>query len=211
VVRLTVFLGCGVIGREGNWHEVCNVKGKAAIMPKNHKRLEAITMAKAIITKTNVETESVIFEVPELGKALHTTLVGLSQHILIRLALQGLRKKVGDGAALSCDTVTGKSASIQDKFNAMDRIYMGLCEGNWGVIRDGGTAEPKGGYLFNALCELYAGKKTSEEIKTFLSGKDKKAQAALREKAKVKVIIDRMKSEIAKDIDTVSLLEELED
>jgi hypothetical protein len=166
-------------------------------------------MTKAITTTTNIDTQAVEFTFSN-GKILVGSLIGLNKDILLRLAIHGLKQKIADAAAIPCDTVTGKSASIDDKFSAMQRVRDNLVEGGWGIIRDGGNSEPKGGYLFNALCELYAGKKTPEEIKTFLAGKDKKAQAQLRENAKVKPIIDRMKAEIAKDIDTDSMLDELE-
>ena len=70
-----------------------------------------------------------------------------------------------------------------------------------------------GGLLFAALCRMYAGRKTEEELREWLSTKDKKAQAELRKNPKVAAIIEQIKAERGTDDDGLGedLLNELED
>jgi hypothetical protein len=186
--------------------------GNGARMVERHNitRLEAI-MAKAITTTTNLDAMTVTFSFQD-GHAITATTIGLDATIIDRLALHGLKQKLADAMAIPCDTVTGKSASLTDKRQAAEKVWNNLLEGSWGITREG-SGEPKGGYLFTALVELYQGKKTVEDVQKFLAGCDKKKQAALREDKRVKPIIDRLKAERAKatDIDTDELLAGLED
>jgi len=70
-----------------------------------------------------------------------------------------------------------------------------LMEGEWNKRREGG---PSGGILKRALVELYAGRKTEEQIVEFLNAKSDKEKAALRKNPKVAEIIERLRVEDAK-------------
>ena len=76
---------------------------------------------------------------------------------------------------------------------------------------EGGTGT--GGLLFAALCRMYAGRKTEEELRDWLGTKDKKAQAALRKNPKIADLIETIKAERggADDDAGADLLDELED
>ena len=170
-------------------------------------------MAKSITASFNLEMQSVTFISANCKATLCASLVGLEPGIITKLALRGLKEKLADGMAKNVDTKTGHSIDDSVKIATATEIYNALCNGLYGIARTGGSSEPKGGYLFNALCELYPAK-TPEELKTFLAGKTKAEQARLREyNPKIKAIIDRMKAESVKslDIDTDALLGELED
>lgn len=72
-----------------------------------------------------------------------------------RLALiHGIVQKVSDRAAIGRDPDTGKSAAVQEKFDAMQEVATRLeAGGPWNVAREGGGNE--GGLLFRAIKSLY--------------------------------------------------------
>ena len=134
----------------------------------------------------------------------------LRNNILTMAVLHGLKQKLVDAAAISRNPDTGKSATVADKRAAVEAVLARLTAGAWNTPRgEGGTGA--GGLLFRALVRLYDGKKSAEDIREFLAGKDKKEQAALRKNPRVAAIIVEIQAEQADgDIDTDDLLGELE-
>lgn len=121
--------------------------------------------------------------------------------------MHGLKQKLVDAAAISRNPDTGRSATVDDKYNAVKEVYDRLLSGQWNKTRgEGGTGS--GGLLYRALCILYADK-TPEAIRAFLAGKDAKQQAALRNNAKVAAIIATLKADNSDDIDTDEMLADL--
>lgn len=124
--------------------------------------------------------------------------------------LHGLKQKIVDAAAISRNPDTGRSATAQDKHAAMLEVATRLMAGQWNkAAGDGSTGQ--GGLLFRALCQKYDGKKTADEIKTFLEGKTKAEQAALRANPAIAAIIDTLRDKDQKDgTDSDALLAGLE-
>ena len=122
----------------------------------------------------------------------------LTPAIRTQAMLHGLKQKLVDAAAISRDPETGKTATIETKFAAVKEVYDRLLAGEWNKRREGG-AGGTGGLLYRALVRLYAGTRTSEQIKAFLAGKDAAAQAILRKSPKIAAIIDEIKAEDAVD------------
>lgn len=135
----------------------------------------------------------------------------LAPEILAHAVLHGLKQKLVDAAAISRNPDTGRSASVADKRAAVETVMARLREGTWNAGRgEGGMGA--GGLLFRALVRLYDGKKTAEDIREFLAGKDKKEQAALRKNPRVAAIIEELRdSDAADGVDTDGMLSELED
>lgn len=135
----------------------------------------------------------------------------LPNEVLAMAVLHGLKQKLVDAAAISRNPDTGKSASVADKRAAVEAVMARLLGGAWNAARgEGGTGA--GGLLFRALVQLYAGKKSAEDIREFLAGKDKKEQAALRKNPRVAAIIAELRdSDAADGVDTDDMLSELED
>lgn len=135
----------------------------------------------------------------------------LSAHITRQALLHGLKQKLVDAAAISRDPETGRAATIETKYQAVREVYDRLLAGEWNKRREGG-AGAVGGLLFRALCRMYEGKKTSDDIKAFLEGKTDAEKAALRKNAKVAAIIEEIRAESAKpgDVDADDLLADLE-
>ena len=146
------------------------------------------------------------------GKRIELNPVDLVDSVYKQAVYHGLKQKLVDAAAISRNPETGRSASIEDKYQAVKTVYDRLLAGHWNAVRgEGGTGT--GGLLFAALCRMYAGRKTEEELREWLSTKDKKAQAELRKNPKIATIIDQIKAERGADDDGIGedLLGELDD
>ena len=147
------------------------------------------------------------------GKRIEVRPSQLVASVQEQAMFHGLKQKLVDAAAISRNPETGRSASIEDKYQAVWTVYDRITRlGEWNAVRgEGGTGT--GGLLFAALCRMYAGRKTEEELRDWLGTKDKKAQAALRKNPKIADLIETIKAERggADDDAGADLLDELED
>ena len=134
----------------------------------------------------------------------------LSEDITAAALMHGLKQKLVDAAAISRNPETGRAASVEDKYQAVKTVYDRLLAGQWNAVREGGGAT--GGLLLQALCRMYAGRKTAEELKAFLADKSDAEKTALRKNPRVATIIEEIRAETGKaaSIDTDELLGELE-
>lgn len=142
------------------------------------------------------------------GRMLQLDGADLNGELQRMAMMHGLKQKLVDAAAISRNPDTGRSATIEDKYNAVREVYDRLLAGQWNKGRDGGGST-KGGLLFRALCILYADK-SPEAIKAYLDGKSKAEQAALRATKKIADVIDTLRAEGSND-DGDALLDELND
>lgn len=147
------------------------------------------------------------------GETLTIRATDLSPTIVAQAIVHGLKQKLVDAAAISRNTETGRAASVQDKFEAVKEVYDRLLSGEWNKRREGGAGGSAGGLLFRALCRMYGGKKTADDIRAFLEAKTDAEKAALRKNSKVAAIIEDIRAESVKpgDVDTDNLLADLED
>lgn len=124
--------------------------------------------------------------------------------------MHGLKQKLVDAAAISRNPETGRSASVEDKYQAVKTMHDRLLAGQWNAVREGGGAT--GGLLLQALVRMYAGRKTADELKAFLADKSDAEKTALRKNPRVAAIIEEIRAEQGKaaNIDTDELLGELE-
>lgn len=131
------------------------------------------------------------------GESLTIRAADLSPTIIAQAIMHGLKQKLVDAAAISRSTETGRAASVADKFEAVKEVYDRLLSGEWNKRREGG-AGASGGLLFRALCRMYDGKKTADDIRAFLDAKTDAEKAALRKNSKVAAIIEEIRAESAK-------------
>lgn len=145
------------------------------------------------------------------GKRIDITPHQLSDELRLAATLHGLKQKLVDAAAISRNPETGKPASVQDKFEAVNAVYERLIGGQWNATREGGGAG--GGLLFAALCRMYDGKKTPEALREYLDGKTDAEKTALRKNPRVAAVIEEIRAERGKGngVDTDELLSELDD
>lgn len=143
------------------------------------------------------------------GDRINAAIDQIPAHLHSALALHGLKQKLIDAAAIARDPETGRSATVQDKWNALQAVWARLLAGEWNAQRGDGTGT--GGLLFKALCRMYP-TKTAEAVREWLDKLDDKKKAALRLNPKVAAIIETIRAEQAKagDIDSDELLDELD-
>jgi len=134
----------------------------------------------------------------------------LNEAIITRAAIHGMIQRISDAAAISRDPETGKPATPAEKLAAMSALVEHYHSGasEWSRVGVGGG--PKGGFLFEALVRMYPAK-TAEDIRTWLDGQSKSAQAALRANPKVAGVISTIRDErlVGTDVDTEALLAEI--
>ena len=160
--------------------------------------------------KTTITAECVTFEATN-GRRLVAATSDFSESILNYATLHGLKQKIGDAGAISRNPDTGRSATDDDKLDAMQSVLDVLLSGNWNKQRGDGTTT-SGGLLFRALCLVYA-TKTPEAIRTFLDSKTNEEKAALRKVPSIAAQIETLKAASVKTdgIDVDSLLDGLAD
>lgn len=144
------------------------------------------------------------------GRTMTIQIGDLTSEIQEQALLHGLKQKLVDAAAISRNPDTGRSATIDDKYNAMREVFDRLHSGSWNKSRGDGTGAGAGGLLFRALCQLYADK-TPDAIRAFLDKKDAKEKAALRAMPKIAAIIETLRAAKVTDVDTDAMLDELND
>lgn len=152
----------------------------------------ATTTTKAISTDI---IEGKLFMIFGNGENLIVNPASLSDEIRLAAMLHGLKQKLGDAAAISRNPDTGRSASLDDKIAAVREVFDRITapDGTWNKVRESGEGSGNGGLLFRALCNLYAGKRTPEQITTFLASKTEAEKAALRKTAPVAAEIERIR------------------
>lgn len=140
------------------------------------------------------------------GRELSVSIEQLDDSIRTQAMMHGLKQKIGDAAAISRNPDTGRSATTDDKFDAMSEVLNRLLSGQWNKTREGGDGGA-GGLLFKALCKVKADK-TPAEVRAYLDGRTKEEQAALRKVPVIAAAIEEIRAAQAKDggIDGEALL-----
>ena len=141
------------------------------------------------------------------GDRITVNAMTLNEGIRLAAMMHGLKQKIGDAAAISRNTETGRSATTGDKFDAMREVFERLIAGQWNKTREGGEGGGAGGLLFKALCKVKADK-TPAEVRAYLEARTKEEQAALRKVPAIAAAIEEIKAAQAKDggIDGEALL-----
>lgn len=166
-------------------------------MSKSVKVVQAVESAPVVAAKPVPAIESTINELTLVmtfsnGKTIEIDAGTLSTDIQKAAMMHGLKQKLADAAAISRNTDTGRSASIEDKFAAVEEVATRLkANGGWNKTREGGGQS--GGLLLRALCELMP-RKTREELVEWLAGKTDKERAALRASERVAAVIATYKT-----------------
>jgi hypothetical protein len=144
------------------------------------------------------------------GKRLALNAHDITPQIATMATFHGLKQKLVDAAAISRNPDTGRSATIDDKYEAVKTVFDRLLSGSWNAVREGGGGS--GGLLFRALCRMYPAK-TPESLREYLEAKTAAEQSALRKNPRVAAIIEEIKAERGADdsTDSDAMLDELND
>lgn len=141
------------------------------------------------------------------GKHLTIDALDLTDAMRTTGLMHGLKQKLVDAAAIARNTETGRSATVADKFAAVEAVYLRLLNGDWNAPRGEGTS---GGLLLRALCQIHDGRKTREQLTAYLATKTDEEKAALRRVPSIAAVIATLRPEPKTDgIDTAVLEAEL--
>jgi len=126
------------------------------------------------------------------GKEISIDVTTLHPDIIKQATLHGLKQKLVDSAAIGRDMVTGKSATVDEKMEAVLTVYHRITGENpsWNAIREGG--EKTGGLFIRAMMILTG--KTKSELDAQLATLAKEQVSALKKNPKVLEIIERIES-----------------
>lgn len=151
-----------------------------------------------------------IIEAPGIRKAVAVALENITPDIAAWATLHGIKQKLVDAAAISRNPETGRSATVEDKWAAIQEVFDRITGENptWNAVREGGGQT--GGLLLAALMRMQPGK-TREALESWLATKSDKEKAALRLNPRVAAVIETIKAERAKvgDVDSDKLLDEI--
>jgi hypothetical protein len=165
-----------------------------AIHPSIHPSIkEARIMATINTTTTN---ETITIETAAGTIVVHIN--KLAPHIIAAATIHGLKQKIVDAGAISRNTDTGRSATVNDKFDAMNEVFLRLTDPanpSWNKV-ERNSAGASGGLLFRALTRLYPSK-TPEAIRAYLEPMDVKQQTTIRATSRVAEMIEMIKAEDA--------------
>lgn len=143
------------------------------------------------------------------GRVLELDASALDGTIRLKAMMHGFKQKLLDAGAIARNTATGKSATLEDKFDAVKEVYDRLTGDNptWNKIRAEG-AGAGGGLLKRALMQMTG--KSAVMIEAFLQEKTKEERAALRKNPKVaEIILELQTAEADESVDTDAMLNEL--
>ncbi len=139
------------------------------------------------------------------GKELVIDTTKLSPEILLQATMHGLKQKLVDAAAIGRDMVTGKTATIEDKFNAVHAVYTRItaADGTWNANREG-VEKTQGGMFVRAMMELT--KKDKATIDAQIATLSKEQIAALKKNPRIVDIMQRLEREKLAASDTSDAL-----
>jgi len=146
------------------------------------------------------------------GNTLTVDRLQLSDEIIGYAIMHGLKQKLVDAAAISRNPVTGGTADIEDKYNAVKEVFDRITGENpqWNKNRETGSGGGvSGGLLLRALIRLYP-TKSADDLKKYVDSKTKQEQAALRGNPKIATMIDTIRAEKSGGVNSDDLLAELD-
>lgn len=130
---------------------------------------------------------------------------GWTQRLCDRAAKGAPTRKEGTSDAA---WEAAKAAVTQAKFTAIETIIAYYESGDVPWKMSGGSSE--GGMLFEALCELYEGKKTASQVKVFLDSRDDSQLKVLRKVPELVEIMNRLRVERMGAVDVGDALGDLD-
>lgn len=114
----------------------------------------------------------------------------LDVEVAAQALMHGLKQKLVDAAALSRDRDTGRAASIDTKFEAVQAVYDRLLSGQWNKPREGAS---NGTLLAQALVRLTG--RTLEDVRAQLATLTDAQKSALEKTQNVALAILDIKRE----------------
>jgi hypothetical protein len=146
------------------------------------------------------------------GRVLTLEASTLTDEIKQAAMMHGLKQKLVDGAAIARNPETGRSATLEDKFQAVKEIFDRITDPaapSWNKGRASGEGDGGNSLLLRALCKMSG--KSPAVMAAALEAKTKAEKAALRTNPKVAAVIAELQAErlAQQGIDGAALLDEL--
>lgn len=114
--------------------------------------------------------------------------------LIPQFVAHGISQKIGDETAGTTD--------VDDMYLDVDNLVARLMKGEWTTKREGGGFAGTS-VLLRALVEVSG--RTTDQVKTFLSGKSQAEKMALRNSPKIKPTIDKLEAEKASKLTKVNV------
>jgi hypothetical protein len=126
------------------------------------------------------------------GAILEVDASKLAPEIQARALIEGLKKKLVDGAALACSTASGRSASIEDKYEGVKEIYDRLTAAipAWNKGKGEGAGATAGLFLRAMMQVMGKGK---PEVETIIAGLTKEQLAAMKKNPRIVKVMDELR------------------
>lgn len=160
-----------------------------------------------INTEINQSIRTIEFSVIGAGSVtLH--LERVSQANIDYAAFHGFKQRIPDAAALSRDETTGKPALPSEKLAAMRELVEFYESGTSEWARRRAPGQSDIGLLWRATCELKP-ERSPDEIRESLAKLSAEQIRALLVNERVKAIVDRIRQESVKGVDSDSILDSI--
>lgn len=131
------------------------------------------------------------------GRQHSFLLDNLAPEIRLRATIHGLNAKLVDAAAIARDTMTGRAATLETKYQAVMEVFHRITDPTapmWNKVREG-AGGGNGNLLVAAIFRLYNGRKTEEQIRAYLATLTDAQKQALRIEGRIAPIIAEIKAE----------------
>ena len=117
---------------------------------------------------------------------LQLSTASLSPEVFEKAAVHGMVQRISDAAAIGRNPDTGRSATPQEKFDAMAKLVAHYESGTseWSRVRESGEGSNRG-QLFRALGIIYP-QRTPEQIRAWMDKQTKEQLSAVRKSQKVR-------------------------
>jgi hypothetical protein len=152
------------------------------------------------------------------GQTTVLDMAKVSQTLLDRAIVHGLKQRISDAAAIPCDSETGLPATPAEKFAAMSELVEHYNSGtsDWIRPRTAGDGTPRSGSTLQAFANVYWGGDLAEAqvtMQAFATKRGIEFAAAVKVWAGADKIVEevaRMKAAIPAKVNADSLLDELD-
>jgi hypothetical protein len=169
-----------------------------------------VTKASRIGRSPDLAKQTLTFTVPGVSETLTLDLTRVSDACRTYAVYHGFGQRIGDAAALERAQRGGKSASAQEKWNALKVLVDHYNSGaeSWSPKRSESVGSDE--LLLARALQIVYPEKDAEHIRAKVSGMNKMQRTALMtQHAEIRAAVELIQAEQVKDIDVESLLEGL--
>ena len=131
------------------------------------------------------------------GRRHSFLLEDIAPEIRLRATVHGFNAKLVDAAAIARDTMTGRAATLETKYQAVMEVFTRITDTiapMWNKVREG-AGGGNGNLLVAAIVRLYNGRKTEEQIRAYLATLTDAQKQALRTDGRIAPVIAEIKAE----------------